>query len=437
MADKNINIKTNKDSEKTKVKNFNPKKASNVVQVAFSGTKATDKSNLRVRLNEDEADDDIQEKIHRHRIRLILAMCVGLIVLSILAVVALAAFENIKYSGYDIINSTNKVDTETAEYVDYNGGYIRYSNDGIAYYTQKNDIVWNQTYEMTNPQVKVCGKAVAVGDINGSIIYIFNETGMRGTVDTSLSIAQVEVSSQGLVAAVLEDVNANYINLYNTEDEKIYTVKTTIEKDGYPLDVSISDDATKLVASYVYISGNSIKTNVVFYNFSEVGQNETERVVGGFNQYDSTLVPDVEFVNETCAIAIGENVLSIYKIKEYPSLSKEIAIDGEINRVFVSNEYIGIVIKNAESGDVYKMIVYDVSGKQLFEKAFSTEYKEIKFDGKSIIMYNDTLFTLLNIKGRTQLEQSFDLPVESILSLGTKGNYMLVSSKYIQEIKLK
>ena len=41
-----------------------------------------------------------------------------------------------------------------------------------------------------------------------------------------------------------------------------------------------------------------MKTNVVFYNFSEVGQNETERVVGGFNHYDSTIVADVNFIDE-------------------------------------------------------------------------------------------------------------------------------------------
>lgn len=71
----------------------------------------------------------------------------------------------------------------------------------------------------------------------------------------------------GIVAAVLEDTTANYINLYNTDGSKIYTVKTTLAGDGYPLDISISEDATKLIASYLYVSGESIKTNVVFTTF--------------------------------------------------------------------------------------------------------------------------------------------------------------------------
>ena len=53
-----------------------------------------------------------------------------------------------------------------------------------------------------------------------------------------------------------------------------------------------------------------MKTNVVFYNFSEVGQNETERVVGGFNHYDSTIVADVNFIDENTVAAVGEDVVA-------------------------------------------------------------------------------------------------------------------------------
>ena len=114
----------------------------------------------------------------------------------------------------------------------------------------------------------MCEDCVAIGDINGNTVYVFNKTGMLGKIDTSLVISQIEVASNGAVVAVLEDNEANYINMYSKEGTKIYSIKTTVSGDGYPLDVSISNDATKLIASYVYVSGEDIKTNVVFYNFS-------------------------------------------------------------------------------------------------------------------------------------------------------------------------
>jgi len=431
VADIKHYLQIKKDIENKKAKNPNSSNSSNVVKGVF-----VDYNNGLNRRADDD-DDEVHIKIHRHRIKMAIIIATCIIAFIIIAIIVAISLDNIKYSGYTIIKSINKDDTGAAQYIDYNSGYIRYSNDGISYYTNKGEAIWNQTYQMKEPQVKVCGKSVAIGDLNGSSIYIFNETGFLGNVDTSLPISQIEVSIQGLVAAVLEDSNVNYIKLYNTDGTQLYTVKTELAQNGYPLDISISDDATKLVASYVLVNGESIKTNVVFYSFSDVGQNETGNVVGGFNQYDSTLVPEVKFIKDTCAVAIGENILSIYKIKEYPTLLKEIKLDSEIERVFISDSYIGMVVKNSDADNIYKMIVYNINGSQVFETAFNTEYDTIKFDGKSIIMYNDTTFTLMNINGKIQLQQSFDLPIKTILSLGSKGNYIVINSKYIQEIKLK
>ena len=290
---------------------------------------------------------------------------------------------------------------------------------------------------MQKPQVKQCGESVAVGDINGSSIYIFNKEGLLGKVDTSLTISQIEVGSQGVVVAVLEDNTANYINMYNTDGSKIYSVKTTLEGDGYPLDISISEDAKKLIASFVYVSGEEMKTNVVFYNFSEVGQNETERVVGGFNHYDNTLVPDVEFVNQTTAVAVGENIISIYNIKEYPTLSKEISVENTIEHVFWGSKYIGLVLDNSENGDLYKMVVYDLSGSIVFQTTFSTQYDSIKFDSDSILMSSSNVFSVMNMYGKLLTTQTVELPIDTVLTTGSRGSYVLINSKYIQNIKLK
>ena len=252
-----------------------------------------------------------------------------------------------------------------------------------------------------------------------------------------MSISQIEVADNGIVAAVLEDTQANYINLYNTDGSKIYSVKTTISGDGYPVDISISNDATKLIASYLYVSGNSMKTNVVFYNFSDVGKNETERVVGGFNNYDSTIVPDVKFVNDTTAVAIGENIISIYKIKEYPSLSKEIKIDNTIERVFFDDSHIGLVLNNTESDDRYKLVVYDFSGSKTCESTFNTQYENIKFDGNSVIMSNASTISLMNLKGKKLADIAVELPIENVLPAGSRGKYIMINSKYIQTIRMK
>jgi hypothetical protein len=389
--------------------------------------------------NQEQDDDDstYRKKIAAHKRRMI-GLGVSAVVLVVVIVMVISyMIDSISYADYSVNITVSRDDSETTKYTEYKDGYLRYSNDGIAYHNSKGNSVWDKTFSMQKPQVKVCGDTVAVGDINGSSIYVFNASGMLGSIDTSLNITQIEVTKQGLVAAVLEDNEANYINLYDTSGDKIYSVKTSLSGDGYPLDISVSEDGTKLVASFLYVSGESMKTNVVFYNFSEVGQNETERIVGGFNHYGDTIVGDVFFMDDKTAVAVGENVISIYKIKEYPKLYKEITVDNEIERVVFSDEYIGIVEKNEESGDMYKMVVYNATGGKECQISFSTQYDNIELDGRTIVMSNDSLFTIVNFKGKELAKIQTELPITSLLTLGKRGSYILVNSKYVQFIKLK
>lgn len=387
--------------------------------------------------HETEDDEIVKHRIKKHRRRMVIIAVIGVIVIAIAVVLVMRLIDGYVFTSYSVTGSLNREDIESSGYIAYGVGYIRYSNDGAAYYTAKGKALWNQTYSMQKPQVKICEDCVAIGDINGNTIYIFNKNGNIGKVDTSLVISQIEVAANGAVAAVLEDNEANYINMYDKEGNKIYSVKTTLAGDGYPLDISISNDSAKLIASYVYVSGEEIKTNVVFYNFSEVGQNETERVVGGFNHYNDVLVGDVQFLSNNIAVAVGENVISIYKIKEYPSLEKEIQIDNTIDRVFFGTDYIGLVLDNSDSGELYKMVVYNFSGSKVCEAEFGTQVDNIQFDGSSVVMNNSTSFSVFNLKGKNVANMSFDMPASKVLPTGTRGEYILINTKYIQNIKLK
>lgn len=387
--------------------------------------------------HETEDDEIVKHRIKKHRRHMVIIAVIGVIAIAIAVVLVMRLIDGYVFTSYSVTGSLNREDIESSGYIAYGDGYIRYSNDGAAYYTAKGKALWNQTYSMQKPQVKICEDCVAIGDINGNTIYIFNKNGNIGKVDTSLVISQIEVAANGAVAAVLEDNEANYINMYDKEGNKIYSVKTTLAGDGYPLDISISNDSAKLIASYVYVSGEEIKTNVVFYNFSEVGQNETERVVGGFNHYNDVLVGDVQFLSNNIAVAVGENVISIYKIKEYPSLEKEIQIDNTIDRVFFGTDYIGLVLDNSDSGELYKMVVYNFSGSKVCEAEFGTQVDNIQFDGSSVVMNNSTSFSVFNLKGKNVANMSFDMPASKVLPTGTRGEYILINTKYIQNIKLK
>ena len=102
-----------------------------------------------------------------------------------------------------------------------------------------------------------------------------------------------------------------------------------MEQSGYPLDIAVSSDGTKLVVSYVALDGTSVKNSVGFYNFSKVGQNSVDRLVGG-TEFGDTIVPKVEFVNNNVVCAYGDDKLVIYNNTQKNNMYDVLKIDEEL-----------------------------------------------------------------------------------------------------------
>ena len=103
----------------------------------------------------------------------------------------------------------------------HNGRVLTYSKDGISSIDTKGNVVWNETYQMQNPIVEVNGNAVAIGDYNGHVVYIMDEKGKVGEIDTNLPIRDLCISKTGIVAVVLEDSKVTRLNLYNSKGTEL------------------------------------------------------------------------------------------------------------------------------------------------------------------------------------------------------------------------
>lgn len=101
----------------------------------------------------------------------------------------------------------------------------------------------------------------------------------------------------------------------------------------------------------------------------------SERLVGGFDQYDGMLVPKVQFLTADTAIAVATGKLSIYSITQYPKLMTDIVFDNELHGIFYSSKYIGLIFPNHESGYPYRILVYDLKGNLTGTIPVATDYK--------------------------------------------------------------
>jgi len=129
---------------------------------------------------------ELQQKIRIHRMKI-------LILIFILAGIAIgllfAAFlylENKVYTHYEVIEQIARRETESAEYEEFQGNVLQYTQDGAVYSSITGEVFWNQTYEMESPRITMCEQYLAIYEQEGNRIYIMNTHGQEGKIQTIL-----------------------------------------------------------------------------------------------------------------------------------------------------------------------------------------------------------------------------------------------------------
>lgn len=341
---------------------------------------------------------------------------------------------NKSYSSYKVEYNLEISDGVDNTFYPFVSGVLKYSSDGISYINDGKE-VWNHGFEMKNPLFDVCGEYIAIAESDTNDVNIYNAKGEKYKISVQYPIKEVEVSRQGVVAAVSADEDADYIELVSKDGTRIAIGRTVLDGDGYPLDISISPDATKVAASYLAVSSGEVKTKVVFYNYSEVGQEQTDRIVGGFNDFGTAIIPDIEFVDLDTAIAVGDDILVIYDIKETPSERARVSVNQEILSVVYNERYIALITENEETGK-RRIEMYTMNGKQKMSQELDFQYNDMKIAGSSVLLYNDTECQIYSSAGVKKFDYKFNMGITSIVPLDDES-FIFVSGKNVQKIVLK
>ena len=363
--------------------------------------------------------------------------------LVILCVLGIAYYIYTNYKTYDTYSVKNKIEMENTIESDYDifqNKVIRYSKDGIMMLDEKGNGIWSASYSMKTPRIIKNDTYLAVADIGGNGVYLFDKDGEVNHYTMPYPISDIEISGQGVVAVVLENSKANYIQLYDKEGKQIVDSTMTIQQSGYPLDIALSDNAMCMAVSYITIDGISTKNTIAFYNFGSVGENaNSNKYVGGF-YYTDTVFPKVEFIDNTTVCAFGDNKAILYKIKEKPSDDTiEIPFDTEIRSIFSNEKYIGVIRNNEKEPENGKYIVdvYNTKGSSVLRKTVDTDYKKVKFNGDDIVLVGEYEATILRMSGSEKFHSRFNNGIVDMIPLAKKNEYLVINSNKILTIKIK
>lgn len=385
---------------------------------------------------ESNANNDYNKIIIQHKLRVFYRILLStLLAAAVLAALYISNINKI-YTEYQVVSSTKRTKIDNAVSENLNGNILTYSNDGANCTDTKGNVLWNQTFEMQNPMVKINGKVAAIADYNGRTIYVVDDTGSMGEIDTGMPIRTICISQSGVVAAVLDDSEVNAIYVYNSAGGTIAYFKTTMKKSGYPISVAISGNSEIVAVSYLYLDSGTVTSNVAFYNFGPVGQNEVDNYVSGYS-YSDSIVPEVGFLNNTTSFALADNRLVIYKGKQIPTSQAEVLLQDEVQSIYYNEDYIGLVYLNASGDSKYRMDIYNDTGKVVMSKKFDMDYTDIFFHGDCIVVYNESECLISNMKGKEKFNGKFKTTVETLIPTSKISEFITITSDKIATIELK
>ncbi len=361
-------------------------------------------------------------------------LLLGLLVIVLLLIGGIFYLLNRQYGSYsrswivDYTQNGGAADSDYEDYAVYADGLVKITRDGASYINASGKTVWNQSYEMDTPTFSVNGEYVAIAEQGKTHIYIMGPSGTTGEAETTLPITKVAVSGKGVVYALLEDTDASYITVFSKEGSALdITVKSVIGGDGYPLDISVSPDGTELMASFVYPENGSVRSKVVFYNFSEVGQNAGgNRFVGGFtDDFQGCLAGRVHFSDDTHAQAFYNGGVAFFstKVLTSPSLTANVKISNTILSVAYGGDYVALITDNPqeeaasasdaekENADPYRLMMYRLDGRLVFDRSFDFGYEGLQVDKKHVLLYRDKQLQVYDKDGHLRYDGEIDVPI--------------------------
>lgn len=380
---------------------------------------------------------DYKEKIRHHRLA-VFFRTLAVMAIVLFAVVALyVSWRDKEYSEALVTTGGTLTNGADSKIIALGGNIVQYSKDGISCIDGSGKVLWNQTYEMQSPIAHTCNNVVAVGDYNGHNIYVSSISGALGEIDTNLPIRDFCVSSQGVVAAVLDGTDVTWIYVYDSKGSTLVSFKTTMKDSGYPLDISLSPNGELLCVSYLYPDEGALKTSVAFFNFGSVGQNSIDNYASGYD-YPGIVVPYVQFMNGSSAFAVSDDRIMFYTGDQKPVSQAESLIgDEQVRSVYFNESYVGLVFANNTDEGAYRLQVYNTQGANVLTTYFDLHYSDILFDDKQIVIYNDDECIIQDVTGHVKYTGSFNTPVRLMIPTGLRNKYILVTNMNIQTMNLK
>lgn len=329
-----------------------------------------------------------------------------------------ACAANISFRKAVLVGDSVQSGGTVVEYARFGSYVLRYSRDGVALLSEDGKERWNSGYSFAGPRVKIQGSYGIIGDVGGYQAYIFNKDGISGTISLSSPLLNMTVSAKGTAALALEEDQACRIQFYDKKGNML-DISATLEMSvsGYPLDLALSPDGNGLLVSASTAVAGALSSQLVFYNFG-VGKTNANRLVGYFS-YGDSLFPDVKYLSDTSAVAIGDDRMLFFSLEQenMPTVEKEIPFETKVSAVDVGQKNTAVILP-ALSGGGLKISAYTSGGREQFTAELDSSCRYLEAGDDYVLVMTDEGLRIFDYKGKLRFSGELEKSGLQVFSMG-------------------
>lgn len=323
-----------------------------------------------------------------------------------------------------------------AAYANLNGNVVQYGGSGAICIDPRGDTLWTVSYEMQRPIVSVSGNVIAIANRGGYYVYTMDTDGLMGTIHTMLPIQNIAAAENGEVAVIMSDSRTTWVRLYTAKGKEIAYLVRTMAETGYPIAAAISPDGETLCLSSLQISNATVKSNVSFYNFGKAGQKVNDHLVDYSDFIDET-VPYVRYLdNSTCVGVSDKRLILFHKTLLHSSGSTNILFSENVQGVFASESFIGLLFTNTTGESQYRLDIYNRRGKKKGSISFSMQFNNISIAGDKVYMNNEHKVQIYSLGGRCLYDGEFTGQIRALIPGGRLNDLLAVTGSEVDSVRL-
>ena len=364
-----------------------------------------------------------------------------LVILLLLGGILLALFlqGRRQYRTYSVISSKKLDDAGGTSYTLFQGNILAYNVDGCSYTSTGGNLLWNQSYQMSSPQVEMSDGYLMIYDRGGTGIYLFSKTGNQTHITSSLPVVEAKIADNGSVAVLTQNNKVGYLRLYNIDGNLTAGGEVHLETTGYPVSIAFSSGGQRLALALVDVSGGKVNSGIQIYDFGAIGKNLDKHVVAKFD-YEDRLIGEIAYIKDGNLLVYTDQKILIYHNHAKPGLLNELSVAGQIRSVYYNKNYFGyIAVGDPASGQsTTRLCTFNNRGRRVTDALLDTSYSRVELlENNEVALYAEKKLALYNLAGTRKFMGNLKSPVIEVIPGSTSREYLFICEGTQEHVKLK